>query len=127
MGLGLCWCGLGMNGRRGCSTVWPFDTVVGGCVLTPLYVLGSLFSVWFSRCFWGLGLFSGGFWVLFGTVLLEGFLLRACWVCCLLVFSVVCVMGFGGASVFALSALGLLACLRVIRCGSSRASSAGYK
>ena len=59
-----------MNGRRGCSTVWPFDTVVGVCVLTPLYVLGSLFSVWFSRCFWGLGLFSGGFWVLFGTVLL---------------------------------------------------------
>jgi len=57
--LGLCWCGLGMNGRRGCSTVWPFDTVVG--VLTPLYVLGGLFSVWFSRWFWGLGLFLG--WV----------------------------------------------------------------
>jgi len=36
-------------------------------------------------------------------------------------FSAACVMGVSRASVFALSALGLLACLRVMRCGSSRA------
>ena len=38
-----------MNGRRGCSTVWPFDTVVGGCVLTPpLCPGGPVFCLVFS-------------------------------------------------------------------------------
>ena len=51
MALGLCWCLLGMNGRRGCSTVWPFDTVVGR---RALMLFGCLCD-WFR---WGAGEFN---------------------------------------------------------------------
>ena len=51
-----------LSGYEWSSGVFDCLAIRYGCVwvLTPLYVLGGLFSVWFSR--W--------FWVLFGTVLL---------------------------------------------------------